>query len=266
MRFRWLDLSLVLLALVTGAAVYLAIASVAPTQLSSDSLQQDGVAGGAAPQDGQQTSTEGAESTQRPDEETAGEPSPSPEERLVAALTGQGDEPVDVVVLGDDTSNLRSEWVQLWGEALSDERPVSVVQWDETVDISYTRPDVLSEDGGGTPLTIWSASRTGADIDSVSRRLAVFLAPEPNVVVISLGVNDSQEQVIEHAHELVEAVRELSGDVPLAIVRQGAGGADSEVDDALTSLARAEGIVVLDARDAETAQEWADQIVEQTTS
>lgn len=166
----------------------------------------------------------------------------SAEEEVQAAMAGSDGEPVNVLVLGDDTSNLRSEWVQLWGMDLAERRPVTVVQWDEAADVRYTTPDVISAAGEGAPLTIWSASRTGADIPSVTARLSLFLDPaalgsDPDLV-LNLGVNDTADQAVADAQELVDSLADRLRDVtPLVLVRQGLGGTSAGVDEALVSWA-----------------------------
>ncbi len=195
----------------------------------------------------------------------------SAEEQAQAALSGSDGAPVNVMVLGDDTSNLRSEWVQLWGADLAERRPVTVVQWDEAADVRYSTPDVISDTGEGEPLTIWNASRTGADISSVTARLPLFLDPvalvsDPDVVVLNLGVNDSADEAVADAQELVNSMAErLGDDTPVVLVRQGRGGASAEVDEALVSWAEDTDVVVWDVNEATSAQEWASLVVEQSS-
>jgi lysophospholipase L1-like esterase len=173
-----------------------------------------------------------------------------------------------VLVLGDDSANLRSEWVHQWGEVLASQRAVTVVHWDETGDTSYVTPDVLSEEGDGPPLTIWSASRTGADLASVIGRLDLFMPEEgaPDLVVIDLGVNDAAELVPSQLDVLHAEVQERAPEVPMVIVRQGLGAVESEVDDEFATWARSHDIPVWDAREAQSAQEWAELVDESVGS
>lgn len=217
--------------------------------------------------DGASESTDESAASESPSDE---EPM-SAEEQAQAALSGSDGAPVNVMVLGDDTSNLRSEWVQLWGADLAERRPVTVVQWDEAADVRYSTPDVISDTGEGEPLTIWNASRTGADISSVTARLPLFLDPvalvsDPDVVVLNLGVNDSADEAVADAQELVNSMAErLGDDTPVVLVRQGRGGASAEVDEALVSWAEDTDVVVWDVNEATSAQEWASLVVEQSS-
>lgn len=52
-------------------------------------------------------------------------------DRAREALTS-GDEVV-IAVLGDSTSNTRSEWVHLWARGLAQDRPVQIIHWNEAV-------------------------------------------------------------------------------------------------------------------------------------
>lgn len=205
---------LILLAVATAALVLFAFNNIQRIDTRSGSLD-DAVVSGKA-----DSSTE----TAGPTLEAAGGSSVAPtegeptleaqpksaEDRVQAALSGRNGEPVSVLVLGDDTSNLRSEWVQLWGAELADVRPVTVVQWDEAADVLYATPDVMTDTGEGEPLTIWSASRTGADIPSVTARLSSFLdeetlGAEPDLVVVNLGTNDSAEDAVADVQGLADS-------------------------------------------------------------
>lgn len=284
MRIRAQDLIL-LLAVATAAAIYLALGNTRTTSPPSDTVGEAGVtqSSGTSPVDDAETTGSGTEPADASDatydsESTdSAEPAqqdaartsegPSSAQVLVAQiLAADDDEAVDVVVLGDDTSNLRSEWVHLWGQELSATREVTVVHWSEMIDIQYAEPDVLSQTGEGGALTIWSGSRAGADIESVTQRLGLFLEPEPDLVLLSLGANnDDADEAVQQMQSLVDELQGRLADTPVALVRQGAGGASDEVDQALSDWADGQGLFVIDARTAASAQEWAELVLAQTS-
>lgn len=279
------DLLLLVLAVLTAAAIYLAVSSTRTTSPLSDTerdaaVTDTAVTQTARPATDQDVETPGSttgpraasESTDSPeptqqDAALASEGQPDAQGRVAQILAGEDDDPVDVVVLGDDTSNSRSEWVHLWGQELSATREVSVVHWAETIDIQYAEPDVLSQTGEGGAVSIWSASRTGADIESVTQRLGLFLDPDPDLVLLSLGANnDDPDEAVQQMQTLFDELQERIGDTPVALVRQGQRGASDEVDQALSDWAEEQGLLVIDAHSAGSPQEWAELVVAQTSS
>jgi len=187
---------------------------------------------------------------------------PATAEGVGAVLSGSEGEPVEVLVLGDDSANLRSEWVHQWGETQASQRPVSVVHWNESDDTQYNDPDVLSEDGDGAPLTLWSASREGADIASAIGRLTLFVPGDDDVdlVVFSLGANDSASAVPSQLDVLREETEERLPDVPIVVVLQGLDVVEPDVEQAYATWAEENDIPVWDARGAGSAQEWAELV------
>lgn len=279
MKLRAQDVLLLALAVLTAAAIYLALGSTRTTSPPSDADGDPAVTQTAPPSTDEDAETE-ASTTEPPD---ASESTDSPESaqqdgsgttqdptgaqaQVAQALAGQDDEAVDVLVIGDDTSNLRSEWVHLWGQELAETREVTVVHWSETIDIQYAEPDELSQTGEGGALTIWSGSRTGADIESVTQRLGLFLEPDPDLVLLSLGANnDDPDEAVQQMEALVDELQDQVGDTPVALVRQGEGGSSDEVDQALSDWAEEQGLLVIDARAAGSAQEWAELVLDQTS-
>lgn len=258
MSARLQNVLLIVLALATAAAIVVALGSAGSVESRSAPLpDSDALATGRQ----SPTSTEGDEAA-----ETTSEPE-EPEETdltLADAIAGAGGEAVSVLVLGDDTSNTRSEWVHVWGVLAAEERPVTVVHWDEAGDVSFTDPDVLSESGDGSELTIWSASRTGADVAVTTERLDELL-PEDDIdaVMINLGVNDEADEVADDLDALLEGIRDEVGDVPVGVVRQGPYGGSSEVTGAIDTWTDDNDVTVLDASGRLTPESWAQAVVDQ---
>lgn len=244
-----------LLAVVTATSVVAALTS-AP---SIDPLALGGTGADTDAATASQPVPDDAEATS---EAAADEPDRTSLEELSAALEGQDDEAVDLVVIGDDTSNNRDEWVHQWGEALADERPVTVVHWGEQEDVDYTSPDVLSESGDGAMLSIWSAARGGTDIAGATERLESFLPEaQTDLVLVNLGVNNDADEVPEQMQDLLDALADLTGDdVPVGIVLQSEELSSPAINTALADVAADRDVVVLDATAADDAQEWAETI------
>jgi hypothetical protein len=200
------------------------------------------------------------DSSQDARQSTAPTPSSSPSEpSLAQVFAGVGEEGVAVLVLGDDTSNTRSEWVHEWGLIAAERRPTTVVHWDEMGDVSYVEPDLLREGGDGVPLTIWSASRTGADIPAATDRLDLFVPDDEEIdaVIVNLGVNDTVDGVEQDLDALLAGLRSTTGDAPIGVVRQGSQGSDDGVADAVVRWSQENDLTVLDAGGTDGPSEWA---------
>lgn len=272
MTTRTQDLLLLLLAVATAAAVFFAVTRVHPSGAEDDSptdpmssatrgdpSSTPGPTGDdPSPSPGDDEAAASASAEETTTSPSADDPASSLEE-FAAAVAGDGETPISVLVLGDDTSNNRSEWVHLWGELASADRPVEVVHWAEASDVTYNEPDLFSEDGDGSPLTIWNASRAGANVAVTTERIDDYIPPDTELeaVIINLGANDDASSIPADLDDLRAAIQERLGDIPTAVVAQGQAGVDSEVLDATFDWADAAALPVLVASGASSAQEWA---------
>jgi hypothetical protein len=114
--------------------------------------------------DGDEDGDEDAETaTDTGAESPAGEDDPLAEARDILADATR----VTLAVLGDSTSNSRSEWVHLWAEHLAQ----------------------------GRPVTIWSGSQTGSDPTYPLGAPETMVPEEPDLVIYIYGHNLEQDEV-----------------------------------------------------------------------
>lgn len=130
------------------------------------------------------------------------------------------DDPVTVLVLGDLTSNARSEWVHLWASDLAEDRPVTIAHWDESGQQGYVEPDVLSETGEGGDLTIWNGSQTDTGPDYARVRLGAMVPEPPDLIVYSHGHELDAESAGEELDALHSGLVDRFGDIPAVVVLQ----------------------------------------------
>src|SRR5690606_12880372 len=138
-----------------------------------------------------------------------------------------GDDPVTIAVLGDSTSNERSEWGHLWAEMLAEDRPVTISHWNEADGTSYNGPDILSEDGEGSEVTIWSGSIAGATAASTAELLPGIVPERPDFVIYNFGHNSTVDVVADHFDELHSGIKDVYGDLPTIVILQ-----NPQLDDA----------------------------------
>ncbi|WP_153392874.1 SGNH/GDSL hydrolase family protein [Ornithinicoccus halotolerans] len=187
--------------------------------------------------------------------ETGADDQPSgPLEEAQQILTA--DAPVTLVVLGDSTSNTRDEWVHLWAEELAEQRPVDISHWDETSQAGYVEPDVLSESGDGSALTIWSGSQSGSGPTYPLAALETVVPEQPDLVIYSYGHNITAEQVPEDFGQLHEGITGLYGEVPTLAVLQNPqlGDANADVREAVADWAESNGVGTINVAEAFLAE------------
>lgn len=207
------------------------------------------------PQDGDQAETEVATQEHSPP--------PSPSEDVARLSDWRSDivtDSADLLVVGDGYSNLPSQWIQLWGAVLSEDRPVTIRHWGEAADRSFNEPIELST-GDGPSLSIWSASRDGSTIMDAVERLERFdrASADPEAVLISLGQGSADEDIPAAMDELLAGLPE----VPVLLVVGPAALYDAGVGDALADwgVNNEDRVVTVDLREttsgSPTAEEWA---------
>lgn len=163
------------------------------------------------------------------------------------------DDPVTVLVLGDLTSNARTEWVHLWASDLAEDRPVTISHWDESGQQGYVAPDVLSGTGAGGNLTIWSGSQTDTGPDYARLRLGAMAPEPPDLIVYSHGHELDAESAGEELDALHAALVDRFGDTPAVVVLQNPRLGDDDgqdVRDAVEAWAEQTGLPVLDVASA----------------
>ncbi|MFB9733385.1 cobalamin B12-binding domain-containing protein [Ornithinimicrobium kibberense] len=170
----------------------------------------------------------------------------------------------DLLVIGDGYSNMPSQWVQLWGDEVGTDRPVTIHHWGEAQDVTFNDPIVLSEENG-PQLTIWSASRDGTTIADAAERIDRFAEEAGGVdaVLISLGMDSEDEDVADSLDELLAEVDGVADDVPVLLAVAPPELYDAGVADDIVAWAEDnhDRVAVVEvgpaAPDNPTAEEWA---------
>ena len=249
MTRRLQDVALVALAVLTAVLILLAVRGVGPVPATPTNNIAGGTVDGSAttgdtPDDGAETATG---SPDLPDATASAEDGLASARAALAST-----EPVVVSVLGDSTSNARQEWVHRWAQELSDERPVTISHWDEAGQAGFVEPDVLSESGDGSPLTIWSGSQSGADATYALDVLSVIIPESPDLVVLNFGHNQTVDSAASDFAQLLTSLRDAYGDVPVVVVLQQpqVDDANAEVREAISAWAASEGLGTIDVAQA----------------
>lgn len=217
MTRRAQDLILVVLALLAAVTTYLAFANVRGAAPTGDEVANGGLtpgAGSPTTQDEGDGVDNTAGPTESPDSSGVGAPLAAARDALAS------DDPVTIAVLGDSTSNERSEWVHLWAAMLAEDRPVTISHWNESDGTTYNGPDVLSEDGEGSEVTIWSGSIAGATAATAADLLPAILPERPDFVIYNYGHNSPVDEVADHFDALHAGIEDRYGDVPTIVILQ----------------------------------------------
>jgi lysophospholipase L1-like esterase len=259
------DLLLIALALVAALTIYFAFATVrsAPTpertggELTS-TPGADGTPSALAPstEAAPEGDTPEGDDTARVTDAPEGEPPGDPVGAARQALSGGED--VTVAVLGDSTSNERSEWVHLWAETLAEDRPVSISHWNEADGAAYNEPDVLSEDGEAGAVTIWSGSQAGVAARFPVERLEAMVPEEPGFVIFSYGHNNTLENIDGQLSELRSALTDEFGELPIICILQNPQLDDQNADvrEAVAAWAEENGAGTIDVASEFYTPRW----------
>lgn len=214
---------------------------------------------------------EDSATTEAPESVETEEPTGSSTAGVDGWLNAWSDDGAALLVIGDGSSNLRSQWIHEWATALADDRPVQINHWAETEDVDFNEPDVLSE-GDGPALTIWNASRGGTTVTEAAAHMSAFVAAAGPIdaVLVSLG-SDSEGTSQDMADALDELQTELDQTVeglPVLTVVAPEGLLDDEVSDGILTWSQAneDRVALVDLRatapEDATAQEWAQAFAE----
>lgn len=235
---RWHDIGLVVLGLVAAALVYLTFRAVdalpeplgaGPQPLSS--AGGSSATGTAAPSGGSQDgSVDGDPATSTGSPGSTG-PSSSPSRIAQVRPLLDGTDRLVVQTLGDSTGNETWEWVFGWGRLLAETRPVTVAAWNEWSEAGYVDPVVLSEEGEGGPVVIYSGHQSGATADYPVGRLDDLVPEAPDLVILNYGHNNALDDVRGQLASTLEALREQFGeDLPVVVTLQQPQSDDANAD------------------------------------
>src|SRR5690606_717248 len=76
------------------------------------------------------------------EEPTTEDDSSDVEEATVQDWVEAWSDEADLLIVGDGYSNMPSQWVQLWGDEVGTERPVTIHHWGEAEDVTFNDPIV----------------------------------------------------------------------------------------------------------------------------
>lgn len=265
---RLQDVLLVLLAVAVGALVYLALRHVSAGEAAGQGTQvgatQTGATGATPnrPADSDATSSgagggaQGDSETSTGDDESAQTSAPKAVSLRPAREALASGDPVTVSVLGDGTSNARQEWVHRWATALAESRPVTISHWDEAEEAGFVEPDVLSDSGDGSAVTIWSGSSSGATADYAAERIDEIVPQDPDLVLLNYGHGIDPDDVGDELDTTLEALTTTYGRMPVVVVLQNPlpDDADRDVREAVADWAASHDLPTIDVAAAFLAE------------
>ncbi|KGN35697.1 SGNH/GDSL hydrolase family protein [Knoellia subterranea] len=195
----------------------------------------------------------GASPTPTASKSTSASASPSPTPSTAAAAILARTTPVTLAVLGDQTSDGKSEWVANFAELLGRTRQVTLHQLDPQDPTIYAADQTFGTEG--PEVTIYNGSRAEAQADYAAKRLS-FLAPrKPDLVVLNYGRNDSASQIRGRLDRTLAAARKAWPETLVVATLQAptADDGDQDVREQLAEWADENGVPTLDV-----AQEFLD--------
>ena len=125
--------------------------------------------------------------------------------------------PLNVLVLGDSTSDGREEWPAQWGRVLVEDRTVSTWLWDTDLEQFAAEPETLA--GSGEPFAIWNLSHPGASPESGADHLDE-LDLTPDLVLLNYGHGGTADEVSSQLDTLLAAITDRWADVPTVLIIQ----------------------------------------------
>lgn len=217
-------IGLAILAVVTAAIVALSFLNVRPQQVDAAPAEPGSSAEGPAdPVPSPESTTSSPTLTPGP---TA---TPTPRTARASTLANiksviGGDEPVKIVVVGDNTGLDRSAsehgWVSLWARDLAESRPVSLAVMETSG--SYGEPQELGS-GNGAPIQILNASDRPRRISEVAAQSERLIPADTDIVLINFGHYESVNQLGAELNVLWEKLP--AGSMGLVMVQNPQRGA-----------------------------------------
>lgn len=146
-----------------------------------------------------------------------GQKIPKPASLVPARHVLSSDKPVTVSVLGDSTGNASGEWVDLWAQRLASDHAVTEHLINSTL-LEWS--SATNDYGTGPAVTIWNAGVPGAAAEYPIPRLGKLQPEKPDLVIYSLGHNNSADNIADQMGDLTAAVQKRWGDVPEVAILQ----------------------------------------------
>ncbi len=187
----------------------------------------------------------------------------TPVEELATALAGEDDDVVHLLVLSHDDMGGRTQWVQLWARRLADERPVSILHWDEWDGMEYLSMGALSEAGDGVPLRIVSAQVDLADPDLAP--VEALLPPEVDLVLVSWGARSDPDEPVPNLRGVDDDLdadlgARVGDSVPVGVLVPDSGAVPDAARSAVLAWSQSAGVAVVEVGKPNRPQEWAEAV------
>lgn len=125
--------------------------------------------------------------------------------------------PIDVLVLGDSSSNGSTEWPALWVTQFTEDRTVRVQQWN--ADAGNFSGESLEPPSTGPLFTVWNLSQPGVAA-SYGTRHVTAMPTEPELVLVSYGHFNTPDDIGPQLDALLAKVRDAWPRVPVALILQ----------------------------------------------
>lgn len=139
------------------------------------------------------------------------------EQNRLSTILSEPNDPVDILLIGDDTGISLGGWVFLTMQSLAMEysRPAVIHEWDFAAGTGYLEPPISVADGTGTPISLWNAS-VSRNVGFLASALPQVRPPSDiDVVLVNNGLNMGPRTL---AVESVPLLRALADTYPQAAV------------------------------------------------
>lgn len=174
-------------------------------------------------------------------------------------------DPVNVVVLGDQTGTGEESWVRTWAQDLATHRPVELLATAENDPTTYGDPESLADPDSvsGGLITVRNASVNGGTPSDVLERVNQLVPDDTDVVILNFGRSNNWVDIGRGLDGLLET---LVSDVPRAqvrvVVQPPRQDSQASIERDVRQWARAHGVEMLDV-----AEVFVDQdLLTETTS
>jgi len=124
--------------------------------------------------------------------------------------------PLDVLVLGDSSSNGPFEWPAQWARNLVADRTVLIRLWDDGSE-SFAPP--LRPQSSGQTFTVWNLSTEGVAASYGTAHLDAVPA-DPELVLVNYGHFNTPDDIGPQLDALLAGVRERWAGVPVVLMLQ----------------------------------------------
>jgi hypothetical protein len=124
--------------------------------------------------------------------------------------------PLDVLVVGDSSSNGPFEWPAMWARNLVDDREVRIRLWE---DANESFGEALRPESSGQSFTLWNLSMEGVAASYGTEHLDA-VPTKPELVLVNYGHFNTPDDIGPQLDALLAGIRERWGSVPVVLMLQ----------------------------------------------